>query len=25
VEIFSNDPHLRELAVWDPTMEEAVR
>jgi superfamily II DNA/RNA helicase len=25
VEIFSNDPHLRELAVWDPTMEDAVR
>jgi superfamily II DNA/RNA helicase len=25
VEIFSNDPHLRELAEWDPTLEEAVR
>ncbi len=25
VEVFSNDPHLKNLAVWDPTMEEAIR
>jgi len=25
VEIFSNDPHLRELATWDPVAEEALR
>ena len=25
VEVFSNDPHLKSLAVWDPTMEEAIR
>jgi superfamily II DNA/RNA helicase len=25
VEVFSNDPHLRNLATWDPTMEEALR
>jgi superfamily II DNA/RNA helicase len=25
VEVFSNDPHLKNLAEWDPTMEEALR
>ena len=25
VEVFSNDPHLKNLAQWDPTMEEALR
>ncbi|MGA2968774.1 MAG: DEAD/DEAH box helicase [Acidimicrobiales bacterium] len=25
VEVFSNDPHLKNLATWDPTMEEALR
>ena len=25
VEVFSNDPHLKNLAAWDPTMEEALR
>ncbi len=25
VEVFSNDPHLKNLAVWDPTMEDAIR
>ena len=25
VEIFSNDPHLSDLANWDPTLEDAVR
>jgi superfamily II DNA/RNA helicase len=25
VEVFSNDPHLKNLAAWDPTMEEAIR
>ena len=24
VEVFSNDPHLRDLAAWEPTMEESV-
>jgi superfamily II DNA/RNA helicase len=25
VEVFSNDPHFKNLAAWDPTMEEALR
>jgi superfamily II DNA/RNA helicase len=25
VEVFSNDPHLKNLAQWEPTMEEALR
>ena len=24
VEVFSNDPRLRDLAAWDPNAEEAV-
>jgi superfamily II DNA/RNA helicase len=25
IEVFSNDPHLKNLATWDPTMEESLR
>ncbi len=24
VEVFSNDPHLKDLAHWEPSMEESV-